>query len=432
MASEWANWAGDQRCRPTEIVHPATREQLVEAVAGARAAGRTVKVRGSGHSFTEAALTDGVMIDLGALNRVLEADPDTGLVRVQGGITVRELNLELHRRGLAMPNLGDIDKQTISGATSTATHGTGAALQNISAQIRSVELVTGSGEVVELSPESDSLGLLAARVGIGALGAISAVTLQTVPAFALHRVDEPLPLDQVLGSIDALAASNDHFEFFVFPYTTKALTIRRNRTEQPLRPRSKLNVAINERFLQNRLGNWLFSLTSRRPSLIPRLTTISALVLSEGDYIDHSFRIFSSEREIRFTEMEWAIPRADGPEAVRRVLDWIASNRYPVAFPIECRIVAQDDALLSPSHGRDTFYIAIHQYRGMEWRPYFEAVQEIMGSYGGRPHWGKRHTLGKDVLAERYPRFDEFLAVRDRLDPERVFANDYTRRCLGE
>ncbi len=425
----WHNWAGDQVCQPTSVVRPQGVSELAEVVGAAA----SVKVRGSGHSFSEAALTDGVMIDLGAMDGVLDVDRDSGLVRVQGGIALRDLNLALHQHGLAMANLGDIDRQTISGAISTATHGTGAQLPNISAQVAGVELVTGAGDVVLLGPDDPDggLALRAARVGIGALGAIAAVTLRTVPAFALHRVDEPLPLDRVLGEFDRFAADNDHFEFFVFPYTDQALTIRRNRTAEPLAPRSALNVMINETFLQNKVGEWLFRLTRRFPALIPRITRASAWFLSEGDYIDHSFKIFSSERTIRFTEMEWAIPRADGPAAVRRILDWIAAERYPVAFPLECRVVAADDALLSPSFERDTFYIAIHQYRGMEWRPYFEAVQAIMGEYGGRPHWGKRHMLDASALAERYPRFADFQAVRDRLDPERVFANAYTSRCLG-
>jgi L-gulonolactone oxidase len=426
-AAQWRNWAGDQVCRPASFARPRSRDELVEVIGRAS----SVKVRGTGHSFSETALTDGVMIDLSALNSVLDADPGSGLVRVEGGIALRELNLALHAHGLAMANLGDIDKQTISGAISTATHGTGLQLQNISAQVASIELVTGAGDVVELSEDRDPTAFRAARVGIGALGAISAVTVRAVPAFALHRVDEPLPLERVLGDFDALAQANDHFEFFVFPYTDQALTIRRNRTASPLRPRSKLSVLINETIMQNRVGDWLLRLTSAVPSLIPRLTKISARLLSEGDYIDHSFRIFSSERAIRFTEMEWALPRTSGPVAVQRVLDWIAAERYPVAFPLECRVVAADDALLSPSFERDTFYIAVHQYRGMEWRPYFEAVQSIMGEYGGRPHWGKRHMLDSTVLATRYPRFGEFLAVRDRLDPERVFANAYTERCLG-
>jgi L-gulono-1,4-lactone dehydrogenase len=432
--SEWRNWAGDQVCRPTLIERPQTRDELVEVVARAAAAGQNVRVCGSGHSFSEAALTDGVMVDVSALSRVLDFDPSSGLVRVGGGIVLHELNEQLFARGRAMANLGDIDTQTIAGAISTATHGTGSTLQNIPAQVAAVELVTASGEVVAFRPDDpdSGVGFRAARVGLGALGAISAVTLTTVPAFALHRVDEPMPLDRVLGDFDALADANDHFEFFVFPYTDQALTIRRNRTDAPLRPRSKLNQLINERIMQDRVGDLMFRLTARYHKLIPSLARISGRFLAEGDYIDHSFKIFSSLRTLRFTEMEWAVPRANGPEAVRRVLDWIAAERYPVAFPLECRVVAADDALLSPSFERDVFYIAVHQYRGMEWRPYFEAVQLIMGDYGGRPHWGKRHMLDAAELAGRYPRFAEFLAVRDRLDPGRVFANAYTRRCLGE
>jgi L-gulono-1,4-lactone dehydrogenase len=429
---EWRNWAGDQICRPGAFERPRTRQELIDAVTGAAATGGKVKVRGAGHSFSEAALTDGAMVGPGGLNRVLDADPSSGLVKVEGGIVLRDLNRELHSRGLAMANLGDIDTQTISGAISTATHGTGSRLQNIPAQVAAIEIVTASGEIVTVGEDDpDPTAFLAARVGLGALGAISAVTVRAVPAFTLHRTDEPLPLEDVLGGFDALADANDHFEFFVFPYTDQALTIRRNRTDAPLRPRSRINELINERLMQDKVGDLMFRLTARYHRLIPALARISARFLSEGDYVDHSFKIFSSLRTLRFTEMEWAVPRANGPEAVHRVLDWIAAERYPVAFPLECRVVAADDALLSPSFERDVFYIAVHQYRGMEWRPYFETVEAIMGEYGGRPHWGKRHMLTRDVLASRYPRFDDFLAVRNRLDPGRAFANAYTERCLG-
>jgi L-gulonolactone oxidase len=429
---EWRNWCGDQGCRPARIVHPQTREELVEVVRHAAAAGETVKVPGSGHSFTEAALTDGVMARIEALDGILEVDKEMGRVTVEAGIVLRDLNTRLHELGLAMPNLGDIDRQTLAGAISTATHGTGAGLQNISAQVVGLELVTGTGEVLELSEESDSDAFRAARVGVGALGAICAVTLQTVPSFLLHRIDRPEPIDEVLANFDSLSHAHDHFEFFVFPYTDTAVTIRRDRTSEPPRRRSSAEVFITEKVLQNRLGGAIARLTRARPSLIPRVTRTMARVFSEGDYIDDSFAIFSSEREIPFNEMEYALPREHGPAVVRRVLDWIEEQRYPVGFPIECRVVAPDDALLSPSHERATTYVAVHQFIGMDYGPYFEAVESIMAEYGGRPHWGKRHTLDHARLEQLYPRFGDFLAVRDRLDPQRVFANDYTRRCFGD
>lgn len=268
-------------------------------------------------------------------------------------------------------------------------------------------------------------------MGVGALGAISAVTLRCLPAFTLHRIDQPRPLDQVLSNFHELAAANDHFEFFVFPYTQTALTIRRNRTDRAPRPRGPVRRFAGDVIVENGLGDVMLRLARRRPSLIPRLTHGAARVMAQGERLDRSDRIFANRRMIRFTEMEYAIPREHGPEAVQRVLDLIASERLEVSMPIECRVVAGDDALLSPAHERGTTYIAVHQYRGMEWRPYFEAVEEIMTSYGGRPHWGKRHFQTAETLRERYPRWADFEAVRNELDPGRTFANDYTDRVLG-
>jgi len=426
----WSNWTGDQTCTPVEQVRPRSLQELIEVVGRAAAAGRTVKVAGSGHSFSECALTDGVMVHLDALDEVLDADGE--LVKVQAGIVLRNLSPALARRGRAQENLGDIDKQTLAGAISTATHGTGLKLANISAQVAALELVTGTGEVLELTPDEDPEGLLAARVSLGALGVISAVTLRTVPAFNLHRVDRVRDLEDVLANLDHDIRDNDHYEFFVFPYASNACTISRNRTDAPARPRGRFSQAVSEVLLGYWLAEGLFRFTRRFHGLIPPLNRVAAPLVSEGEYVDASFRVFSSERRFRFTEMEYALPLEHGPEALRRVLEWVARERYPVAFPVECRVVAADDAMLSPASGRETFYMAVHQYRGMEWRPYFEAVEAIAGEYGGRPHWGKRHMLERATLQSRYPRFQDFLAVRERLDPGRVFANGYTARCLGE
>jgi L-gulono-1,4-lactone dehydrogenase len=425
-AQAWRNWAGDQSCRPAEVLRPRSRDELADGVARAAAAGRKVRVPGSGHSFTETALTEETMIRADALTGVIDADVGSGLVEVGGGTVLADLNEALHGLGLALENLGDIDRQTIGGAISTATHGTGARLRNISAQVEALELVLADGSVRRLSADSDPELLLAARVGLGSLGAIAAVTLRCVPAFTLHRVDAPRPLDEVLSSFSDLAAANDHFEFFVFPYTDTALTIRRNRTERPPKPRGKLR-----RYLENGIGDLMLRFARRRRSLIPRFTRLAARLMSQGEHLDRSYRIFANYRTIRFTEMEYAIPRERGPEALRRVLDLIRGERIEVAMPIECRVVAADDAMLSPSHERDATYIAVHQYRGMEWRRYFEAVEQIMDSYGGRPHWGKRHFQTAATLEGRYPRWREFQAVRDALDPGRTFSNEYAERVLG-
>jgi L-gulonolactone oxidase len=427
----WRNWAGDQSCLPAERVAPRDRDELAEAVAAASAAGRKVSVVGSGHSFTETALTGGTMIDASALSGVIDADRSSGLVKVAGGTVLVRLNEELNELGLAMENLGDIDRQTISGAISTGTHGTGTRLRNISSQVEAVELVLADGSVRELSAAEDPGLLRAARVGIGALGAIATVTLRCVPAFTLRRVDSPCPREEVLDAFQQRADEHDHFELFTFPYADSALVLERNRTDEPPRPRGRAAAFLNDIVLEN----WALEAISAAGKLVPRgipsLSRLAAWLASGSTAIDRSDRIFANERRVRFTEMEYGVPRKHGPEAARRVIEWVRRNRYPVFFPIEMRATAGDDAFLSPSHERNTAYIAVHQYRGMEWRPYFEAVESIMDEYGGRPHWGKRHFQTATTLAGRYPCWADFQAARDELDPGRTFTNEYAARVLG-
>ncbi len=430
-AGAWVNWAGDQSCRPARILRPGSRAELAEAVAGAAAAGEKVRVAGSGHSFTEAALTEGTLIRLEALSGILDADRESGLVRVGGGTVLADLNEELAGLGLAMENLGDIDRQTIAGAISTGTHGTGAQLRNISAQVEGLELVLGDGSVRHLSAATDPELLRAARVGVGALGAIAAVTLRCVPAFSLARVDAPHPREEVLDSFQQRADAHEHFELFTFPYSDLALVLERNRMEEPPRPRGRAATYLNDIVLENWALEALAATGKAIPRLIPALSRLAGRLASGSRTSDRSDRVFVNERRVRFTEMEYALPREHGPEAARRVIEWVRSNRYPVFFPIEMRVAAGDDACLSAAHERDTAYVAVHQYRGMEWRPYFEAVEAIMDDYDGRPHWGKRHFQTATTLAPRYPAWAEFQRARDTLDPSRTFANEYTQRVLG-
>ena len=431
-AGEWVNWAGDQSCRPAEVVRPRSRDELAEAIARAAAAGRRISVAGSGHSFTEAAMIDGgTMLRIEALSGVLDADRDSGLVKVGAGTVLADLNEELAGLGLAMENLGDIDRQTIAGAIATGTHGTGARLRNISAQVEGMEVVLADGSVRQLSAATHPELLRAARVSIGALGAIAAVTLRCVPAFTLDRVDKPRPREQVLDSFQEEADAHDHFELFTFPYSDNALVLERNRTEAPVRTRGKVGAYLNDVVLENWALGALAATGRNFPAAIPALARLAGRLASGGRTVDRSDRVFANERRVRFTEMEYGVPREHGPEAVRRVVEWVRSNRYPVFFPIEMRVAAGDDALISPSHERDTAYIAVHQYRGMEWRPYFEAVEEIMNDYNGRPHWGKRHFQNAATLAPRYPAWAEFQRARDELDPNRTFTNEYAERVLG-
>jgi L-gulono-1,4-lactone dehydrogenase len=431
MAKEWRNWAGDQRCLPTRIEAPANRAELVDAVARAGEEGLTVRAAGQGHSFTDIACTGGVMLDMSGLGRVLDVDRGSGLVKVESGIGLRPMNETIWGHGLALENLGDIDRQTISGAVSTGTHGTGSRFRNISSQLHAVELVLGDGTLLELSEDSDPDGIRAARVGMGALGVIASLTLRTVPAFSIRRIDSPLALDEVLERIDDLADGSDHFEFYVFPHTRTALMRQSERTDEEPRPKNPVSRFATEVVAENWIMGGIARLGRASPSRIPGLARFVSRQLGRTTTLDRSYRVYASQRRIRFTEMEYAIPRRHAAEAVTRVLEAAEHAEAGVGFPIEVRFVAGDDSMLSPAHERDTTYVAVHQYRGMAWEAYFRAVEEVMGSYGGRPHWGKRHFQTADSLAERYPRWRDFAAVRARLDPEGRFRNEYLDRVLG-
>ena len=430
-ASEWRNWAGDERCRPQAIARPRRTEQIAQELARAAAADWPVRAVGAGHSFSDIACSGGMLVRLDGCDEVLDVDRDSGLVRVQAGIAIAALNAQLARHGLAMENLGDIDVQSIAGAISTATHGTGAKLRNIPSQVHELKLVLADGSTLVCSQNSDPDLLRAARVGLGALGVIAEVTLRCVPAFTLCGVDAPVPLRDALERFEQLALENDHFEFFVFPHCDTALTRTNNRTDEPPRPRRKTAEWLNDVLLTNHAFGAFCALGRSVPSQIPRINRLVTRLAGSSKRIDRSDRVFASPRLVRFTEMEYSLPRERTPEAVRAVLELIERQGFAVPFPIEVRTVASDDAMLSTAYGRDSGYVAVHMYRGMRWRPYFEAVERIMDELGGRPHWGKRHFQTAATLRPRYPEWDAFQAIRARLDPQGRFANAWTDRVLG-
>lgn len=428
----WRNWAGDQRCEPAAHERPSGVGEIVAAIERAAAAGQRVRVAGSGHSFSDIACTDGRLLTLERMSRVLDVDRESGLVRVEAGITINALSAALAAHGLALANLGDIDAQTIAGAISTATHGTGARLPNLPAQVEALELVLADGSTRSCSArDADPTTYLAARVSLGALGVISAVTLRCVPAFTLRGVDGPAPLAETLDRLEEHGERNDHFELYVFPHCDTALTRTNTRVDDAPRPPSRLRAYAEDVVLTNHAFH-AFCLAGRAfPRWIPYLNRLATRLAGTRVRVDRSDRIFASPRLVRFTEMEYALPRERTAEAVRRVLELIPRRGFHVPFPLEVRLVAPDDALLSPAYERPTGYVAVHMFRGMEWEPYFRAVEEIMDGYGGRPHWGKRHFQTAATLRDRYPRWDDFQAVRARLDPGARFANAHVERVLG-
>jgi L-gulonolactone oxidase len=424
----WSNWDGEQLCTPSEIRRPTSEAELAEIVARSSRQGKRVRAVGSGHSFTDCACTDGVLVDMTGMQRIVEADPASGLVTVEGGAKLHALGPQLAARGLGLENQGDIDAQSITGATATATHGTGARFGNLSARIVSLRLATAGGDVVDVSDGDD---YLAARVSLGALGVISRVTVQAVPLYTLHRRDERRRLGDTLERLDEYVDGNDHFEFFVFPHTDTALTRSTRRSDEEPAPAPEWKRRLNEA-VENRGLDMLCRAARRFPAAAPKLNRLITAMMVPSTVSDRGYKVYATERKVKFTEMEYAIPREHARAAIEAVIGLVRRRALPIMFPIEVRFAAGDDAFLSTAHGRDTCYVAVHQYRGMEFDTYFRAVEEIMDSYAGRPHWGKRHYQTAATLRERYPDWDRFAAVRDRLDPGRVFANDYTQQVLGD
>ncbi|MET0460924.1 MAG: D-arabinono-1,4-lactone oxidase [Ilumatobacteraceae bacterium] len=431
MTTPASNWAGNQRWLVADRVTPRSTEEVATIVRRAAAAGRRVKAIGGGHSFTAAASTDGIQISLDAMSRVLETDVDRGRVRVQAGIRLRALNDELAAVGLALPNLGDIDRQSIAGAIATATHGTGLGLGNLATTVVGMELVSGAGDVVRVDAASDPELLRVARVGLGALGIVTEVTLQCVPAFRLHARETIEVLDDVLDGFAEQAAAVDHFELYWMPGGGTRCQVKRNRrTDEPARPQSRLGY-IRDKWIGENLAFGLVCRVGRRfPTAVPRVAELVTSSAGERDLVDRSDRIFCSPRHVHFVEMEYGLPIEHVPDAVRQLRDFARRLPTPVLFPVEVRVSAADDIPLSTGFGRTSGWVAVHQYRGMPHEEYFAGVERIMDDLDGRPHWGKLHGQRAATLAGRYPQWVDFRAARDRLDPARTFANAYLDRVL--
>jgi FAD-linked oxidoreductase len=432
-ATTWQNWARTEQATPARIERPTTPDEVVAAIARARADGLAVKPIGAGHSFTGIAVAPGVQLDLTGLAGITDIDASTGLVTLAAGTRLHAASALLHEHGLAFENLGDIDVQSISGAVSTGTHGTGRTFGGLATQLRAVTLATADGRLLRISATENAELWPAARLGLGALGVLVDLTVQTVPTFVLAADEHPEPLDDVLDDWPTRSAQSDHVEFYWFPHTRLALTRNNTRlpADAPRTPSGPVKKWFDDELLGNGLYEVLCRLGSALPSTVPGINRLASRVAFTRQAADFSHRIFATERKVRFREMEYSVP-LDAVGPVLRELDRvIEANGWKVTFPVEVRATAADDVWLSTAFGRESSYIAVHRYIRDDHTPYLAAAEAILRAHDGRPHWGKLHSRAADDLRPAYPRFDDFVAVRDRLDPDRVFANPYLERVLG-
>lgn len=428
--SKWQNWSRIQTANPTRVLSPSSVEDIVTAVAQAANAGSTVRMVGAGHSFTPTAVANDIMLRPGNYKSIRSIDVDKGLVTVDSGIDLTTLCLALQANGLALINMGDIRVQTIAGAIQTGTHGTGRSSGTFADMVTELEIVLADGSVVTVNEQQDPELFNSARVGLGAFGIISAVTLRVDPQYRLTAHEFPRGFDECCDSFDEWTATNDHVEFFWFPHTEGCHVKHNNRTQNPPEPPGKLAAWWEEEFLSNKVFGLTNRISRAAPGYTPLINKIATKALSDRTYTDESWRVFTSARDVRFAEMEYNVPRESLIPALREIKGLLDRRGWRISFPVEVRSVPGDKAWLSPATGRDSGYLAFHAFERTD-RSWFVEVEHILRSYDGRPHWGKLHTRTAADLAPAYPQWDAAMAVRDRVDPNRVFANDYTRTVLG-
>ncbi|MBS1907839.1 MAG: FAD-binding protein [Actinobacteria bacterium] len=433
MGGSWQNWGRSASIRPIRVERPRTPEGVQRAVQAAARHGLRVKAVGAGHSFTPIAIAPDVLLELDDLQGLVSVDEARGRVTLLAGTRLHRIPGLLAPYALAMENLGDIDRQSISGAISTGTHGTGAGFRGIAAQVVGATLITAAGEFLRVDETQNAELLPAVALGLGALGILVEVTLQCVPAFVMHAVDAPAPLDEVLESVHERVAAADHFEFYWFPHTDVALTKTTERLpESAVRhPLPKVGRWVDETLLSNGVYRMVCAAGVALPGITPPFSRLAVKLTGDREYTDVSHRVLTQSRTVRFREMEYALPRDQIVPVFLAVQALIAKRGWRIEFPIEVRFAAADDRWLSTAHERDSAYLAVHRYWRQDPAEYFDAVERICLAHGGRPHWGKLHSLDAAQLRERYPRFDDFVALRDRLDPERRFGNRHLERILG-
>ena len=425
----WHNWSGSVQCKPQQVAKPASIDALVQIIKACSSDNRHVRVVGSGHSFTPLVQTNDVLMSLEHIQGIEEIDTESNTVTVLAGTPLNTLGEVLYARGLAQENLGGIDVQSIAGAISTGTHGTGIGFGTLSTQVDGLTLVTATGELLECSPERNPDIFKAAQVSLGTLGVIAKVKLRVVPAKRLHFKSYRERLSDCLTNLEHYNQEHSHFEIFWFPHTPWVQAKFLHETEAP-ESKSSLWGNFNKIVLENDVY-WLLSECCRLlPPLSGTISKLSAMSIAPVNEVNYSHRLYVAPRVVRVQAMEYAIPAEHVQTVLSEIQACIKQHRFQVHVPLGCRFVHADDIWLSPAYQRESAYIAVHMYRGMAYESYFQHIEEILLRYDGRPHWGKMHTLDAARLATLYPHWHDFRRIRATLDPQDLFLNDYLRRLF--
>jgi len=429
----WTNWSGWVRADPQLLSTPSSEAELAATVRDGPA---PVRVVGSGHSFTALGETSGTVVSLDALQGVVASDAAAMTATVKAGTKIHAMGRPLFDAGLGLKNQGDIDRQTIAGAVGTGTHGTGATLGSLSAEAKGFRLVTVSGDVLDCSVSSNADVWEAGRVSFGTLGVMSEITLGLRAAYKLRERNWVMPAEECWRDIVKLRDRHRHFEFFWFPYADAVVAKSLDETEEDVAPplSSEQMHARGERVsADQRVFKYGCEAARFVPALSARLQrTLTRGAMGVSSRARWSHEIFPSPRNVKFNEMEYAVPAANGIDCIREIAEVIRTRKIAGVFPLEFRFVKADDIWLSPFYKREAATISVHQYHRQSYDALFQAAEAIFKRYGGRPHWGKLHSLGARDFEKLYPRWSDFRALRRRIDPHARLLNPYLKGIFGE
>jgi FAD-linked oxidoreductase len=421
---KWSNWAGNVTCYAEQILYPETEAQIVEIVQTAALAGKKIRLVGEGHSFSDLVATEHCIVSLSAYNGLVAVDKTNKTACIKAGTSIKKANEMLFKEGLAMINLGDIDVQSVAGATATGTHGTGVLFGNVSSEILSFRMVTADAQLICCSAKENTVLFEAGRVALGTLGIITQITFRVDEAYKLEYISSSDGFAETIANVQQYNANNRNFEFYYFPYSDKVQLKKSNKTDKAIRY-NKVLAYINDVLIENIAMQTICSLAMRFPAWFKGINRFMANNFTQETKINYSHQIYATVRNVKFKEMEYNIPMEHFEACMHALKALIEEKEYYIFFPVECRFVKGDDIWLSPAYQRDSAYIAVHVYITAPHDPYFKEVEALFCSYSGRPHWGKMHTRKADYLAKVYPKWNDFLAIRNQYDPHGMFVNDY-------
>ncbi len=413
----WRNWSGSQLCHPAHRVAPASVEELREVISNTAA---TVRPVGAGHSFTPLVPTDDTIISLSRLSGIVDTDRESMQATLWAGTQLGDLGQPLDEAGQALINMPDIDEQILAGCLATATHGTGADIGCMSDYIEALQLVDGRGQLVNCSRDQNPEIFRAAQVSLGAMGVVTQVRLQNMAPYRLRRETVWHEYEDILAMADEMADRHRNFEFYLLPFSGMGYTDVHDVTAEPFEASEKVDP--NEGVMDLKLArDWLHDYPKVRELIL------GSYMRTIGDEVtvERSWKNYASERNVRFNEMEYHLPRESGLRALREVWETLESGHREVFFPIEVRFIKGDDIWLSPFYQRDSISIAVHRYFEEDYKPFFAAIEPIFRKYNGRPHWGKLNTLTGNDFSQLYPHWEDFKAVRSEMDPQGKFLNPY-------